>query len=274
MGLGSKFMDMDDFVESKDQPSLGERSMVGNVHMLKELHRLTEVSDEDSDASDSEPQPTTEPEAILTGAKCINPPDMRVFFRVLKKAKITWTMNLHPHECPLHDQGPMNATILSTLLKLYVQHNRDLETVQTRLREFVLSMEEAPTENRPSPKEPDVAVEQKQTARAAQLKALKEEEHRASLRVSTQLGSIRKRQDFDGRYKRHLLQYEACRPIIQQIEKDCMPGECVLFRDFVNQYMCDTGAKLANLVLVVVWRSKIGVPNKCVSSFKQNTFTL
>ena len=161
----------------------------------------------------------------------------------------------------------MYETVLSTLLQLHIQHEAGLATVKKRLRAFVLVMEEALTENRTSPKEPDVAQKQKQIARAAQLTALKEEEHEAQLRVSSQLARIRKRQDFDARYKRHLLQYEACRPIIQQIGKDSMPGECLLFRDFVNQYMCDTGKKLANLVLVVVWRSKLGVPNKCVQQF-------
>ena len=46
-----------------------------------------------------------------------------------------------------------------------------------------------------------------------------------------------------------------------------VPGECLIFRDFVNQYTPD--GKMINLVLVVMWRS---APNEELSVLKLNHF--
>jgi hypothetical protein len=46
---------------------------------------------------------------------------------------------------------------------------------------------------------------------------------------------------------------------MKDLEKRLKPGECILYRDFVNQYNSD-GKKVNNLVLVVMWRDKVGDP--------------
>ena len=56
------------------------------------------------------------------------------------------------------------------------------------------------------------------------------------------------------RYHLHLRQYEKQRAHIQDLEEHLKPGECVLYRDYVNDHD-ETGAKVCNLQLVVVYRS-------------------
>jgi hypothetical protein len=61
------------------------------------------------------------------------------------------------------------------------------------------------------------------------------------------------------RYRLHIEQYEIQRPFIKDLERNLKPGECVLYRDFVNQYNANQ-AKVANLQLVILSRDKIGAP--------------
>ena len=61
------------------------------------------------------------------------------------------------------------------------------------------------------------------------------------------------------RYRLPIEQYEVQRPFIKDLERNLKPGECVLYRDFVNQYNANQ-AKVANLQLVVLSRDKIGAP--------------
>jgi hypothetical protein len=61
------------------------------------------------------------------------------------------------------------------------------------------------------------------------------------------------------RYRLHIEQYEEQRPFIKELERNLAPGECVLYRDFVNQYNAN-GTKVANLQLVVLSRKEIGAP--------------
>ena len=56
------------------------------------------------------------------------------------------------------------------------------------------------------------------------------------------------------RYHLHLRQYEKQRAHIQDLEEHLKPGECVLYRDYVNDHD-ETGAKVCNLQLVVVYRN-------------------
>jgi len=58
-------------------------------------------------------------------------------------------------------------------------------------------------------------------------------------------------------YKIHQKQFNTCRPYIKEIEKTLKVGECVLYRDFVNQHNY-LGDKVVNLILVKLWREKAG----------------
>jgi hypothetical protein len=73
------------------------------------------------------------------------------------------------------------------------------------------------------------------------------------------IGVQRRLQNQVARYNLHVKQYAAQRPFMKELEKRLKPGECILYRDFVNQYNGD-GKKVNNLVLVVMWRDEVGGP--------------
>ena len=54
-------------------------------------------------------------------------------------------------------------------------------------------------------------------------------------------------------YHLHLRQDEKQRAKVQKLEADLVPGEGVLYRDFVNDHD-ESGAKICNLQLVLVER--------------------
>ena len=60
-------------------------------------------------------------------------------------------------------------------------------------------------------------------------------------------------------YHLHLKQFETCRATIKKIEDNLVPGEALVYRDFVACYNCE-GHKVQNLVLVVEWRTEVGGP--------------
>ena len=55
------------------------------------------------------------------------------------------------------------------------------------------------------------------------------------------------------KYEIHLQQYEQCRPYVEKIISNLGENECLIFRDFVNQYN-ERGSKINNLVLVLIER--------------------
>jgi hypothetical protein len=63
------------------------------------------------------------------------------------------------------------------------------------------------------------------------------------------------------RYRDHIEQYVVQRPFVKELERNLQPGECILYRDFVNQYNANQG-KVANLQLVILTRDVIGGPLK------------
>lgn len=56
-------------------------------------------------------------------------------------------------------------------------------------------------------------------------------------------------------YHLHLKQYESCRQHLKQIEHELKPGQCLCYRDFVNQHNAE-GGKVVNLVLCLLWREQ------------------
>jgi hypothetical protein len=78
-------------------------------------------------------------------------------------------------------------------------------------------------------------------------------------------------------YNVHKEQYKLCRPYTQYIQKRMKPGQCMVFRDFVNQHN-EENDKVCNLVLVVLWRdvedgvlSMIKISNICTDKDSQMT---
>lgn len=66
---------------------------------------------------------------------------------------------------------------------------------------------------------------------------------------------MERRQEGIRKYDMHVRQLEESRPRLDQIEKDLVPGQVLVFRDFVNQYN-HRGKKINDLVLVLLWVEK------------------
>jgi hypothetical protein len=194
---------------------------------------------------------------------------------MIKDGNVKWTANLHSHECPLHDKGPSAERLLEATLVLFDECEAQLTEITASITMLVSSknpdVDEPASSGVPLTPEPAVKKEPADAASMADL-ASKRTERLIELRDQEGIfqdkwkelrSTSRRQREFVDRYKRHLKQYEICRPLMKQLEGMLKPGECVMYRDFVNQYMCG-GSKLSNLVLVVIWRCKDGAPTMVV----------
>ena len=139
----------------------------------------------------------------------MKPRGMRVFWRILSEAKINWSTASNPHPCPIHEKGPAQVQALLIL--------------QGQQAATVLQQAAYPLES-------------------AEWESCRREIRARELRMS----ALQKEVDI---FRLHEDQFKNCRPYVTQIQKDLKDGECVVYRDFVNQYG-DGGGKVANLVLV------------------------
>jgi hypothetical protein len=157
----------------------------------------------------------------------IKPPTMKYFFQEIKQLGYSWSQNVYPTECPIHDEGPR------TLLKLE-KAKEDIQAIMT-------GWEKAKAE----------LIGQASDANSAR-------EQEARFKYAASLKELRALQAAQALYVRHLEQYKVCREVIKRIEEHLKPGEAVLYRDFVAQYMSG-GAKLSNLVFVILWHDGVRV---------------
>ena len=157
------------------------------------------------------------------------PPSDRVFYRILKKYKIHWTSNIKKVECPIHDEGPLLPLERVKLTKMQFDVVGKLSVTRKALQEDKLS------------------------------EVLRKSEAQLQLELRELEALLRKLRDKEVLYANHKKQYEACRRTIKKIEASLVPGEAVIYRDFVAAYNCE-GTKLQNLVLVVLWRETTGTP--------------
>ena len=72
------------------------------------------------------------------------------------------------------------------------------------------------------------------------------------------------------KYRLHKEQYEKCREEVEKLEARLLPGECLLFRDFVAQYTAN-GSKMSNLQLVCLYRN---VKDGPLFQFQVSNFSL
>ena len=138
------------------------------------------------------------------GYQC-HPPDARLFWRAIKRLKIHWTGCFKPSECPIHDNGPVHELELADVIKKRQTVGAQLSAIRKVLLRGEHSELELSTQN-------DLADLEKKHRELMSKVAL---------------------------FKVHLKQYEACRPIIQQITENLVPGDAVVYRDFVAAYNCD-----------------------------------
>ena len=169
-------------------------------------------------------------------AKTLHVPSESLLWKMIKERGLKWTTNVHPTECPIHDAGPINMCKLEKATAEYKEANDAIEKVRKTLREL---LDKKKTEGWT---EEDDVMHTK----------LRQEESILSDVYGTALGAYRVSFDAVRTYKRHISQYETCRKTVKEIESRLQPGEAVLYRDFVNQYMSG-GQKLLNLVFVLLW---------------------
>ena len=151
----------------------------------------------------------------------IKPPAMTYFFKVIKQLGYSWSQNVYPTECPIHDEGPR------TLLQ-FEEAERDGVPVHNAWLKATADLRDL--------------VNPANTAR----------EQEARSKYAASLKKVRDLKAAKTLYVRHLEQYKVCREVIKKIEQNLKSGEAVLYRDFVAQYMTG-GAKLSNLVFVILW---------------------
>ena len=142
------------------------------------------------------------------------------FWKHLKLMGIKWKFKANPTSCDLHDNGP---TWLVT--------QREMQDAINGLHAKIKARK-------------DNVVEVKtREASPAMLE----------MQLNKLYGEKKKIDTKAIRYLRHLKQYESARPWVKHLEKHLKVGECLVYRDFVNQHT-GYGNKMNNLVLVFLWR--------------------
>ena len=147
------------------------------------------------------------------------------FMRVVKEAGIKYTKKSKPYNCPIHDNGHLWTPKLEANAKSLIEIRAMLEKWKMLAKEGQLNEEEKRT---------TTALEQRE-------KDLVDVARKINVKVDE--------------YKEHLKQFEVCREAITKKEANLKVGECVVYRDFVNQYTCD-GKKMANLQFVIIYRTE------------------
>ena len=205
-----------------------------------ELKQISETMDGFNDDEESEEDEEEDNNKSFE----IRPLSQRTFWKTLAQKRIHWTRNVNPTECPIHDQGPKDIQELPNLEKKTMVMLRELKDVRAEISTIL--------------RKDNQASVQKLRSREAELAPL----------VLQAGAKERELRDNIQHYHDHCKQFEICRKIIQNITTNLVPGECVMYRDFVAMYNCE-GEKIQNLVLVAMWRDK---PNDPIRVFKFNNY--
>ena len=225
------------------------------------------------------------------------PVGRRTFWAVMKARKCRYTFKSHPHECTLHDQGPVwEVWLAEDKAKLARAETEKQEIVgqlasrKKKLEENIDAVDDL--------SEPIEVLQQKLAVAellvlelgarfrfccllsraAAQCKLIFIIVTVSSMQACSVLVCCffslyhqifwfvnRYREKEVRRYHIHLEQFETARAKIKEIEANLKVGECVVYRDFVNQYT--PNGKCINLILVALWRELVDDPELNVLKF-------
>jgi len=94
---------------------------------------------------------------------------------------------------------------------------------------------------------------QLQVQSTSQLAVLKSEMNSVRAALTRKVAELRKEQSKQSKYELHLGQLKTARAKVFDVQNNLKPGECLVFRDFVNQHN-ELGKKVNNLVLVILYR--------------------
>ena len=217
--------------------------------LLREEQELASLAQLDEQEVSSEDQVGQRDDPV--GNLEINPPSLKYFFRVIKQLKYTWSANVYPTECPIHDNGPELQIALNLAEATLLKTKAAYAAATSAWRQC--------------------SGQDQQGDDIQRQQVIKDRESTTRTDFADALSKFRSiRQDYSN-YVRHLEQYASCRSVVKQIESNLKPGEAVLYRDFVAQYMTG-GSKLSNLVFVILWHSQAGGVHKYEHVMKFNHF--
>lgn len=186
--------------------------------------RLRQVSRVKPDSKD---QPVVSPENLgmaddsedeIDDDEEVRPMCQRAFLQALKDAGVKYTTKSYPHACPLHSKGRVYFELALTKAQ-----KAEADMLQ-RQQELPSGESFSHTDN--------VLLENFRQATQHATKAL-------------------------DAFDRHIRQFEHCRKYVNELENALKQGECVVYRDFVSQYLFGTdflGEKMNNLQLVLVFK--------------------
>ena len=143
------------------------------------------------------------------------PPDRAKFWKILKDKGVNWTSNINPVHCKLHTEGPLNERALDR-----IRDQEDEGVVRLRNLKELLSEEERKASDAKSAEKVSKLYNQVQSCVAENAKLAGRGSH------------LKPKVDD---YLVHLEQYKSCRKAVKNAEKNLKVGECLVYRDFVNQ---------------------------------------
>jgi hypothetical protein len=141
----------------------------------------------------------------IAKAREIMPIGDATFWGVLKRKKIKYTTNLKPTLCDLCDNGVVYEATLAQNTQQRLEHAATIDRVQK------------------------VAVTERRESSAAEKQTIDECKRQLEILLSAK----RNLDPLIHKYQMHKAQYAKCRPYVQKLEDELVPGECIVYRDFV-----------------------------------------
>jgi hypothetical protein len=197
-----------------------------------------------------------------------------IFWDIIKNAGIHYTKSWVPHNCPHCEKGPIQQAAYDALTaemtmnraeleKLTGQHSMaqlhisKLDDAKTRTDDAKAKKDDGKKKKDAQTKE-DTAKEDDWKAKRAGWKTLRKQTTEAMIQLELHhvdmLGHQRELNDDLVNKKLHAKQVKNCRKNLREIEQKLKKGECLIFRDFVNN-QTDQMSKIKNLVLVLLWKN-------------------
>jgi len=153
------------------------------------------------------------------------------FWKIIKKAGLKYRAKWRPHPCPIHDDGPTHVIHHGRVAKQAADNATELADINCKISALSLRDGKIDSKKKKELLEQAVNLEQQ------------------NIDIQTRQRFLKGKVD---EYHRHLEQYNACRPYMFELEQSLQKGECIVYRDFVNQYS-DEG-HVSNLVFVILSR--------------------
>ena len=173
------------------------------------------------------------------------------FWKLLDSLGIRWTGNVKPYNCKLCEEGPGYQLSVDNLNKDMANLKVELQSLEDRKKvllseqrnngKLILNNNDGEKLYLKNISEVDV----KFSSLSANYASCKEK-----LRTAIQMVT---------KYGVHLKQYDTCRDGVLEVQERLTPGECLIYRDFVNQHN-ERGKKINNLVIVILFREFEGGP--------------